>query len=143
MSLERQLRAILQVSDEVDISCPEVDLHDDALHIEWHAAKRWVMTFAILGDYVAYAVMLGDKRDHGRWELNESVPEAVKALMYEYRDFEDAQMVPPQKSGPERAEAFRVMVQQWRDESPEGNDEEIMAVLRREMPYKFKEPLHE
>ena len=34
------------------------------------------------------------------------------------------------------------MVQQWREESPEGYDEEVMAVLRQEMPYKFEDPEH-
>jgi len=42
-----------------------------------------------------------------------------------------------------RAEGFRAMVQRWRDESPEGYDEEVMAVLREEMPRKFEESSNE
>jgi hypothetical protein len=191
VSLEWQLRGILQASDEVDISCPEVSTHEDLFLIEWHGARRWVMTFAIAKDEVAYSMLLGEKSAKGRWGLNELIPDEVKALMYEYRDHEDAQVsafhaveklkahaaalvaifdgkqspnrelvdalngmedaldalapteTPPVKSPQERAEAFRAMVQRWKAETPEGYDEEVMAVLRSEMPHKFKEPSDE
>jgi hypothetical protein len=94
------------------------------------------MTFWIAKDEVAYSMLIGEKRAKGHWGINELIPDEVKALMYEYREFEEN---PPPKTGPEKAEELRAMFQRWREESPEGYDEEVMAVLRREMPHKFSD----
>ena len=87
--VEFVLRAVLKVSDSVDIGCPEVGTDPNGmLTLDWQHARDRVLTVALDPDGTVYhALLLGQPRSKGR---GTGVTAALLGAMTAYRDATEA-----------------------------------------------------